>query len=72
MNITIKINTDDAALQGTEYSLFNTFEFKRILKRISHNICGFGSPNFNKIGKHKLYDINGNSVGYIEISDGES
>jgi hypothetical protein len=63
MNITIKINTDNAAFQEGREGL----EIRRILNELI-------SPleyefHVSDLTSRKLYNINGNPCGYIEVSE---
>ena len=59
MNLTIKINMDNAAFEEAEPA----YEVSRILRVYSANIRNGYDMNY------KLYDINGNHVGDADLTD---
>jgi len=69
-NITLTINTDDAALNhdcNTKFCtiLYNSQELRRILTTLGTQA---GRDRFNEVGSWKVYDINGNPVGRLEVT----
>jgi hypothetical protein len=62
MNITIKINTDNAAFQD------NPCEVERIMKKLTRNIEQ-GYIQTTEEGEYFLTDINGNKVGTVTIAE---
>ena len=55
-NITIKINTENAAFEN------KGMELKRIFEKLAYQ-----AENGELYDGKKIMDINGNSIGYIEI-----
>lgn len=62
MDITIKINTDNAAFQDSMLRV----EVSGILETLSKEIDRFGIVN------KPLRDINGNTCGYVKIERGDN
>lgn len=59
MDITIKINTDNAAFDGEYFKA----ELSRILDTVKYEL------DIKVFRITKLYDINGNTCGYIQIKE---
>lgn len=59
MEFKLEINMDNAAFEVPEYELV------RILKAVSAKIDSRGLA----VGKEKILDVNGNSVGHYEVID---
>lgn len=62
MNITIIINTDNAAFEDDP-----TIEVARILYDLAERVEGH--PHFSPGHDQPLRDINGNEVGYVTVHD---
>ena len=62
MNITIKINTDNAAFDD---EMLNA-QVSGILHGLANGIMAWGIPEYDK-----FRDINGNVCGYIEVSESD-
>lgn len=58
MNITIKINTDNAAF-------LNADELENLLKRIGERI----TSQFYELGQHPVLDENGNTCGFVRLEE---
>lgn len=63
MDVTIKINCDNAAFEDNENGASG--EVARILRQLANKIDGH--PHFSPGHDQALYDANGNEVGYLTV-----
>lgn len=63
MTITITINTDNAAFEDSGWTLETARILREAARRIQHNDPEETEDSFN------LYDINGNTVGRVEVKN---
>jgi hypothetical protein len=65
MDVRIRINCDNAAFEDENCGS----EIARILERLAEAICCWELSELKRIDGKPLIDINGNTVGRVEVSE---